>query len=370
LSGWISSYNDALRANWDRTLAPVAFSAELHPANSHRGYDLFTQGNLEALSLTLDSYQEMGIQAVTVKISFPILYPSFHQSAGEYQQFLNFYTELARDIRENRKLKLIVDSQAIFSDGNFSDLDVADFYDSLTFAEYQAGRRHVIRTIAEVIRPNYLLILMEPDTEALQTGKPMNDPITATKFVQDTLNDLQSSQPTPVLIGAGTGTWHPRFREFFERFAYETELDILNVHIYPVSRDRLLRTLDIAEIARKAGKRLAITEAWLQKRHDVADTGRTVMEIFGRDPYEFWGPLDQAFLAVLVKYAHAARLEFISPFWSNYFYAYLDYDKNKNLLPEQRLTKAFAHCTANLKTGRFTETAITYSKLIGGPLGR
>ena len=87
--------------------------------------------------------------------------------------------------------------------------------------------------------------------------------------------------------------------------------------------------------------------------------------VFGRDVYSFWEPLDSRFLKILVKLASYKGYEFISPFWSKYFFGYLDYEAAPKNLTYRQLTqlsnqKAFQ----NILNHKFTNTGLTYQKLI------
>jgi hypothetical protein len=174
--------------------------------------------------------------------------------------------------------------------------------------------------IARELKPDYLTICNEPNTEKMTMGL-LQSPQQYAGTVRYVLEGLERGN---TLIGGGAGTWDDL--SYMTALA-DTELDYLDAHVYPL--DFLDRFLDISDIARSRNKRLVIGEAWVYKLSsnelvglgDLAATSR----IYGRDVFSFWEPVDSRFLEVLVKMARLNGYEFVSPFWSTYLYGYIDY---------------------------------------------
>ncbi|MGH2399743.1 MAG: hypothetical protein ACRDF6_07840, partial [bacterium] len=330
LDAQITRFDAVVGARWNGRKSPVAFSTELLPANGHVGAALLRPQQMDVVKLTLDRLQSLGVSAVTVQISFPMLYRPFFRSDEEFAAYLDFYRRLAQEVR-SRNLKLIAKTQALFSKGGWTELDVARFYRGLTLDQYVQGRAQVAVIIAREMRPDFLSVVMEPDTEADQTGLPMNTPANSVRVVRAVLDQFKRAGISGVQLGAGTGTWHPQYEAFTRAFSAE-DIDYVDFHIYPVNRDFLDRAFTMSRIARQAGKRVAVSEAWLYKAGSAElSRGFTAVDIFGRDAFSFWEPLDQRFLEVMVRFAHAERLLFLSPFWAKYFHAYVDYGAAKSL---------------------------------------
>lgn len=367
LEAHLTRFDAVVGSRWNKRTSPVIFSTELLPANGHVGAGLLRPTQMDTVKLTLDRLQSLGVRAVTVQISFPMLYRPFFRSEEEYEAYLDFYRRLAVEVR-SRDLKLIAKTQALFSKGGWTDLDVARFYRGLTLDRYIQGRAQVAVTIARELRPDFLSVVMEPDTEADQTGLPMNTPANSARVVSAVLAELKGSGISAVQVGAGTGTWHPQFEAFTRAYA-AAGVDYVDLHVYPINRDYLDRALRMARLARRAGKRVAISEAWLYKAGSTELTrGVTAVDIFGRDAFSFWEPLDQKFLEVMVKFAHTERLVFFSPFWTKYFHAYLDYETSKALRPTQLVALSTQAAGKALVAGDFTRTGLTYKSLISsGP---
>ena len=107
------------------------------------------------------------------------------------------------------------------------------------------------RVICEEVRPDYLTLLNEPDTQSKNTGLDLHvEPYT--EVIQFVLNGLDRRETR---VGAGAGTWE-RF-EYFESLAKQTAVDYIDMHIYPVQRDFVIdKCLRIAALARTYNKKL------------------------------------------------------------------------------------------------------------------
>jgi hypothetical protein len=225
----------------------------------------------------------------------------------------------------------------------------------------------MIRTIITELKPEYLTVGNEPDTEAHNTGQPVNNIDNYVGAIKYYLSELRRDRIRETKIGAGFGTWLKEYNQWARRYADDTELDFLNVHIYPVAADLLDRTLTIADIAKKSGKGIVMHEAWLYKwkQGDARGVG-SARETYSKDAYRFWYPLDQKFLSIIVKMAHYKKFDYISPFWSNYFFDYLDYNQAKSLSARERMKNGIVNGVKGALAGRISPTGETYQKLISG----
>lgn len=64
--------------------------------------------------------------------------------------------------------------------------------------------------------------------------------------------------------------------------------------------------------------------------------------------FSFCSPLDQKFLASIVKSAGLKNIEYISPFWTTYFFGYLDYNPNIAHLSCNQLSAMVNKVAANI----------------------
>ncbi len=346
--------------------SPVIFGASLLTANSHRGALLLKPEAYEGALLELSRLESLGARAIVLSVSFPILDRNFYADQAQWQGILDFYKRISSEIRR-RGLKLIVKTGVMFSKGNFAEqeLQVRNFYRHLKLTDYYNGRRDMAIILAKELSPDYLSLGSEPDTEAEQTGKPVNTPDNYLRLISGIEEGLRSSGLSGIKLGAGIGSWHPRYRDFVRLLSRETSLDYIDIHVYPVNLDFLERVLTIADMARQAGKAVAMSEAWLYKsRLGELSAGFIAPEMFGRDSYDFWEPLDAKFLASMVRLAKSGNFEFFSPFWTKYFFAYLPYEEVKSLNPRQLGKFSSIRASEAIAAGDFTPLARIYSDLI------
>ena len=91
-------------------------------------------------------------------------------------------------------------------------------------------------------------------------------------------------------------------------------------------------------------------------------------EVFARDAFSFWEPLDEKFISVIVKLARRQEFTFTfaSFFWNKYLFAYLDYEDVKNLsVPEIfRLSDEAMSDNVVSVPPEFSDLALPFSQLI------
>jgi hypothetical protein len=212
------------------------------------------------------------------------------------------------------------------------------------------------RSSAQLIEPDYMTVLTEPDTEATDSGQTtVNSVAGATQLVQQVLTTLQQAGVKNIHLGAGAGTWIKDYTQYVQAFA-GMSLNFVDMHIYPINNSYFTAALTAADTIHAAGKQVAISEFWDYKVRNnelgVLDTST----LFSRDAFSFWQPVDTSFLQAVVNFAKYKQLAFIAPFWVHYFFAYLDYDTDGSLPINTILTDSYtAASNANL-AGAFTPT--------------
>lgn len=325
-----------------------------------------------SVRLELDRLRALGVEAVTVAIPFPELYApflTFNGDPDDLQPFVAFFAGVV-DEAHARGMKVAVESGPYFSAISSQDagLDAASYYRTLSWNAYVIGRATQIVTIVRDIRPDVLSVGSEPDTEHRLTGQiNLRSVAGFAGMVRYDLDALASAGLTGVPIVAGTGTWMSDNDSFAEALAEIPGLWGIDLHLYPVNLDYLDRALSLAEIAHARGKRVTMLECWLQKERD-SELGTIDPAfdptLYARDTFSFWAPLDRRFLAVVAKIAQVAKMDYLSPFWSRYFFAYLDYDQVGSLSADQIVSLATqAHAQA-LVSGAYTDTGRVYTTLI------
>jgi hypothetical protein len=237
----------------------------------------------------------------------------------------------------------------------------------MTLAEHVEARAQTARTIAEELRPDFLVVMCEERNEAYVTGHGSLQTVQGVTHLAATVAGRAMQAGVPGMkVGAGAGSWSDHYRALTHSYLNEPSIDFFNVHVYPVVRDFLPRTLEIAEIARAYNKRVAIGEAWLHKAAD-AETGIGISPFFffARNPYSFWAPLDARFLRTLVKLAHYDDYLFFSPYFSGFFFSYVPYTVDTRHLTIDQMTElAGWMANAAMMDGTSTTTASAYATYI------
>jgi hypothetical protein len=332
----------------------VCFGAELLAANSNRGEELLQPRALRAVELTLDRFKELGIQGATVAIGYPVLTDDLERS----KDYLEFYRKVAEQVRA-RKMRLCVKLHVLFSGTVFSAVKV-DFT-SLTIEKFSESKRLMAERAISELSPDYLTLGGEPDTEAKLTGlKELNTPETYAGMVRFILRDLHKGR---TLVGVGQGTWVTP--DFAKAYA-QTDVDFINIHVYPFGK-RVLDVLNqIISTAHEKGKRLIMDECWLYKVSggDALGVGESA-NIYRRDCYSFWEPADKLFLEAMAKLAVRNNIEYVSPFWTHCCFAHLKYDTLDESLPYAAINRKFVQAVSeSMQSDEFSETGRFYSELI------
>lgn len=215
--------------------------------------------------------------------------------------------------------------------------------------------------ILKEFKPDYVTVSNEPTTENMLMG--INQ--TAAQYAGTTRYILDGLDKGNTLMGSGTGSWSNM--DYIRELVKIRELDYIDIHIYPV--DYLQGAVDAATIARAADKRVIMGEMGLYKVRDseMRDLGRlaTQSSIFARDVYSFWEPLDSRWLEIVVKMSKCYGYEFISIFWSTYFFSYIDYDNTTKDLDYTQLRRiSNRQANINVLNGKLSGWGETYKRLI------
>jgi fibronectin type 3 domain-containing protein len=344
--------------NFNATLAPgsnppypTLMSVCWKAVDSNSGPSLVSGMNFNLTSpplpvnaqMQLNALKAMGVQAVLVEVGFPMLYTPFlaSQNAAYPSQFTTYYQTVANAVRA-AGLKLIIENDTLLVNDVEAGWDVAPFYATLNWTEYQAARAQTAVTIAQLMLPDYLVVLEEPNTEAYNSNQPNANTLSGSLSLLNTmLTSVQQAGVENMKVGAGTSTAqvNPDAMSFIQEYV-TTSVDFIDFHIYPVNDNNLPIALEIASTAAAAGKPVAMTECWLWK---VLDTELGVLTddvIRARDPFSFWAPLDAYFLQTMQSLANSTQMLFLDPFGAEYLFTYLTYDDStENLSPSAILNE-------------------------------
>jgi hypothetical protein len=337
----------------------VIYATELLPADSNLGQELLSPHAMQGVINYLDAIQKLGIQGVTIDVSYPILTPTF----PNYDQYLNFYEKVVEQAR-TKGMKIDIESETplLVSYPGLSLGSVS--YANLSYSSYLNEDKEMIQTVINDLHPDFLNIGTETDTLQILLHYPeISTPQAWGIYIHSLLTGLNKSNTK---INVGIGSWDPI--GYLYATLNDSAVDAIDIHIYPVYGDYLSVLTQIGQLSKEYNKPIVIDEMWLHKStmtegHSFA----TDAEISARNMYAFWIPLDEKFLEVMSKYAQVYNVAYLSAFEGTYFFAYLNYTSSSATVPyyeaRQVASQAAAHDIAN---GIVSPLACYYQRLIGG----
>ncbi len=154
--------------------------------------------------------------------------------------------------------------------------------------------------------------------------------------MNETIITQVRAQGVTIPLGAGVGTWlnGQAGATDWVQALLATDIDYLDLHIYATNYNFLPNAITYADMALEAGKKVAISECWDFKATDQEFSGITVnneASYYARDTFSFWAPVDTAFVEAFVNFANWKGLIYVSPFWTRYFWAYLNYNQEQSV---------------------------------------
>jgi hypothetical protein len=234
----------------------------------------------------------VGVTAISVEVSFPMLDADFFNSIGQpgYQsQFTAFYANVAAAIRA-QGLQVIVESQSMIPTGLQSTwgTGLQSFYNSLTtFDAYENARARTAALVARTMRPDSFVLQEEPDTESAQASQTSAGTVSgSTDMLSRGISAVRQANVAGMKIGAGFGSRGCR-------------------------RIRCSPTASRVATAKAAGLPITISQTWLRKVRDTEweQINGDIQE--AREAYDFWEPLDLAFLYTVAALANYSRMPFV-----------------------------------------------------------
>ena len=336
--------------------APIR-AATLLSASCQRGEVMLGDAERAATLKELDALKLLGAQGIVLQVCYPLFTPAFRDP----QPFIDYYANLANEIRA-RGLKLLVEHNCLLS--AYSAIDPRAYYRHLTPRRFERERFQELKTILLAMQPDYLTLVSEPKTYA--AGLKMTV-IAWRRYVAGSVQSLARELGSfPTLLGAGDGIWDDF--DYVQAFAGIPGLAYIDLHLYPVARgeenllDRLLTWPDRIRAA-DPNKRIVMSELWLYKA-GAAEKLKSMVDIsiFARGVYRFWSPLDQKLLRIVGMAAREKSIDWVAPFWSQYFFAYLNYDDplTFRLKPAELLRMAGQRAGEAIARGAVTDTGLVF----------
>jgi hypothetical protein len=348
LEAEMAHFEVTLNETWDHSLAQTTIATELAYANGNIGEGLLSANIMNYNRMLLDMLQATGVKGVVLAVKFPLLKPDFPLSS----EYLQFFKNIMAECRQ-RGMKVLVECGAIFAGTPYSPVEVD--WSNYTTETFLQGLEDQLLLIAEEIKPDYLTLANEPQTQEALTKLTIT-PTVWSDFIASTLQNIDRS--SGLLVGAGTGTWEsPSYiNELFDM----QNLDYIDLHIYPMNSNAIYldRALNYAIEARASGKRVTVSESWLWKA-TPAELGNFLGDtekIMNRDVYSFWYPLDARFIRAIMDLADATDMDFVSFFWTRNLLSYLDYDSTPHSLTTAEYNRLINQASlGNLQKGELSQ---------------
>jgi uncharacterized protein (TIGR03437 family) len=345
------------------TPTSTMMSGDLLFANGNSGLKLLTAARQQDIQEELARLKSLGLTAVTVTMGFPLMNEDFYTFNGDPQDFqsmLAVYRNLEKSIHQTG-MKMIVESAVLFP-GYFSansGFNLTSYYASLSDADFVAARAQNVLTIAQQIGPDYINLNSEPDTDLQLTGRTnLYSTPQAFATMNETIITQLRAQGVTTPIGAGVGTWlnGQAGAADWVQALLGTDITYLDLHIYATNYNFLPNAITYADMALAAGKKVAISEFWSVKETDQEFSGTTVnneASYYARDTFSFWAPVDTAFVEAFVNFANWKGLIYVSPFWTRYFWAYLNYNQEQSVGAALDMDSSVAEQILNDATTQF-----------------
>jgi hypothetical protein len=336
--------------------APIR-AASLLSANCQRGEFILSDAQREAALHELDALGRLGADGIVLQICYPLLTPAFRDP----QPFIDYYANLANAVHV-RGMKLVVEHNSLLP--AYASVDVRPYYRKLTKQRFARERFAELKVILLATNPDYLTLVSEPGTHTAGLNLTVSD---WRSYVQHSVDALSKELGTiSTLLGAGSGLWE-NF-DYIQAFAGIKGLSYIDLHLFPLTTggqsnlERLLAWPDRIR-AIDPGKRIIASELWLYKAgtEERFDSGLDP-RVVARDVFSFWTPLDRKFLQIVGVAAREKGIELVAPFWSRYFFAYLDYNDPSTfkLRPSDLLNAAGQRAYAAILKGQYTDTGLGF----------
>jgi len=251
LSQILNDFNQTLGGIQPVASHGVIYATELLPADSNIGVRLLSPQAMQGVINYLNAIQKLGIDGVTIDISYPVLVPTF----PNYNQYLNFYESVVQQVR-SRGMKIDVESETPLLVG-YPGLPLGSVsYANLTYSTYVSEDRAMIQTVITDLHPDYLNIGTETDTlRALLHYPAISTPQGWGTYIDSLLTGLNKGSTK---INVGIGSWDPI--SYLYATLNDSAIDAIDVHVYPVYGNYLSILTRIGELSEEYNKPIVIDE--------------------------------------------------------------------------------------------------------------
>src|SRR5437016_7708914 len=162
------------------------------------------------------------------------------------------------------------------------------------------------------IEPDYLTLVNEPVWFLRETLHLSFSSDELAGWIGELSARLKSSGASPnTLLGAGAELWEPE--TYVLKFAKQANLDYVDIHMYALKvkgEGSIAKLATLVHKVREArpNMRITIGETWLMKDGGGAPKVTGYQDIFARNDFSFWSPLDGQFLDLLMGFAQKENI--------------------------------------------------------------
>ena len=368
LQGDISTFSQTISAQGNGTPYPTIFASQALTANSDLASTLLNPNYFQYDVLPeLQELQALGLTAVSVHINFPVLYEPYYGDQQTFQSYVSFYQQVAQQIH-SMGMKMTAETTVATAEPGTNGATFQAFYQGLTWNDYIAGRAQNAVNVAQLIQPDYMSVITEPDSESQNSLQPnAGTPSGSLQELQTILAAVQAANVTNVPVGAGAGTWINSFTTYIQN-AISTSVSYIDTHMYSVSNSFPENALTAASMAHAGGLPIAMSETWCKKvsAAQLASLQNALNSpaIDALDTMSFWEPLDQQYLQSIVNMAQAGQFLFVSPFWTTLYYSSLDYGTYGSQDPTTTLEASYRASINARSLGAFTTLGTAWEQMI------
>ena len=323
--------------------------AELLDANGNRMSDLLKPSTMTHVNQSLDAFKRLGVDGVVLGIKLPLLLSQYTTQAGQYTQFFVKVADAARA----RGLAIDVELGALFCGTIYAH---CSYKYPATAAGWAKLTAQQARTVIDKVRPNYLDLISEPNTEAILTGIKSLQTISGFReFVSDAVKMIGRHGTTKLIAGAAS--WFPAS---FDQAIVGTGIGGLVTHIYPATAGTAANLVATSRVAHDAHLPLIADETWLYKGATSATGAVQASNQQGAlNCYSFWEPLDVQFMRATREWAAKTGSPVDSGFWSWETLAYSTWSASLDAMSSPQIqAQNYAAAQRALANRTFTDTGL------------
>ncbi len=285
---------------------------ELLAANGNRQTALLQPSTMTLVTQSLDAFKRLGVGGVVLGVKLPLLLEQYTSHASEYANFFAKVTKAAHA----RGLEVDTELGALFCGSVYAPDCTYTF--GTTVASFAALTARQARIVIDTVRPDYVDLISEVDTEADLTDIAALQSVAGfSSFVATTLATIGPHGKTKLIAGAPS--WFPAV---YDRAIANSGIDAFAMHIYPATATTAANLVAVSRLANDAKLPIVADEVGLYKGKAGAGAIQAGNEQGARNCFSFWQPLDVKFARTTREWAAKTATPLVSVFWSWQAFAY------------------------------------------------